>query len=1237
MSSCGWLVILGQVLLVLCSKAQTLETNTYCVSERSCNTTLSDSCTLCQPLMWFVNETQTIPNNSMIVFLPGNHSLNSRKEQHNAVLNFFNKENLTLKGIGIKKEVSTVVCSGRQSGFSFQSSSNIAVSNLRFQDCGARMTNNFYGCIFFDFSHSVTISNVSVNGCKGFGIHTNNVYGSMMIQHSNFTGSKSGNAVFWFKRFNSTATYLDIYNSQFSDGTTKTQNATGINLIILRSGVKVFLKKLKLINNKGRFGGNLAIKFLDYARNMSKVSIEDCQIEGGHAQTSGGGMIVQFEKTWQSDSEVCKRHKNFNKNVVAVSNTTFTGNTAGGGGGGVLVTYHERPGTGCTIRHVKFKGCNFTNNTAKRGSALEVSKHKIPMHVVHNSPQFSVTLHECLIKNNYLAQNGDQSNEEGIAEIFSVEKLVIVNSTFINNNGTALMLVGSGVQFYDETVFENNSAEYGGAIKLCDSSVMYFNNHSRVKLLNNSAHSAGGAIYARNQCLQETPPCFFQMSFSLPNNPPFIEDMAEGILYFKSNRAGIAGKAIYGGSVDNCFTDTELRLNSSSNASFYNSLDLFHQIFSFMNEESSLVTSDPYGVCLCDETTIKTNCTHRQLHLPLFAGEFFTVHVSAVGQTNGSVPSKILIDYGQNNSFRVQKLGRESQPYVLCHTLTLAILPEKNISNVTFKLGVLQTNAVSESSNYYRIPKLTVNVEIHPCPFLFELNKTNSCNCPQHLKNNGIECEINTEAVIRTALAIKNKVWIGCTYTENATDDKCKTVSMSKSCQQDRCSDNAVFTRSNLSEICVEGREGRMCGKCKPEYSLSLGPLNCLPTERNCSIWWTVLLSLFFILSGILLVCFLAIFNLTVSEGTINGLLFYANCIHANQDAFYESSVSFSRVFISWLNLDFGFPVCLYSGMTAYQKVWLELGFLLYLFLLGVLIVCLSRKFIWFTRLTGRSVVPVLSTIILIAHPKLVRNCIKVWQCHNGDYWSSDHFTPLMWQSDETIDCFSPKHLILFIVSILLFTVAFLYTLCLLFIQCLQRGSGWCVLRWVNKLRPFFDANTGPCRDHYRFWPGFLLSARLGIYAVIGSHTNLTEKVSVILGLCILIFFLACVSPHGVYKKWPLNLLEFSFVLNLGIATGPVALKNGHTFVISRISIAIAFFTFLLILVYHTYKKLRETKRWKKMVAKVQERRIKHRMAKRQTDAESVPTETSSLIRPGQGMPPVIKFTAPREPLLEDD
>ena len=1221
-----YLVLPACLYFILTSKASS---HMYCVSENgSCDPSLH--CVQCQPLMQFVN--QTILNDSTIVFLHGKHSLNS-SENTVARVNFLNKSNLTLVGLGSKKEPSTVVCRGGQSGFLFRYSTNITVRNLSLQGCGTKMPYSLYGGVFFIQSYDITLSQVSIKKGKGFGLDINNCCGNIAIEDSHFIGNENGNVVVWLKHCAEselTHTHIRINNSSLQDGFTQAERcyATGLFFRILRKGVDISLTILNVTNNTGQIGGNIGIQLVNFAQYTSHVTIENCHITGGHARDSGGGGLnLKIEKNFKGDSEGFKNYTQY-RAVLTVTNTTFARNKGDISGGGVWITYYERLGISSTIRQTEFKNCNFFENIAPRGGAIQVSKHRVSKHQIHNVPQFSVALTDCVISDNHLTNKTDQRNEDGIVELFSLDDFVITNSSFTNNKGTALMMVNSGVRFFNETVFENNSAQYGGALKLCESSIMYFDKHTRVKFRNNSARYAGGAIHAGNQCLQEAPPCFFQLSLKKSSRPPAIKELPNGILYFDGNQAGIAGHTIYGGSVDNCFTETPLRVSRKDHEeNFYHSLQLYRQIFEFSNSsksEVSHVTSDPYGVCLCDKVTsqILYNCTNRTITLQGYAGQNISLYVSAVGQMNGSIPSHLSIESGGN----VKRKNEYASSLPFCQEVVVAVYPEKDEENVDFKIGIFQTNAASENSNYYRFPKLKVNVTVKDCPFPFKLNAKNTCDCPEPLREHyATRCDINTETIKRPSDSLE---WVG--YLHNRT-----VFAASKKCKKDRCKQGgSPMNIHNLSEVCMEGREGRICGKCKPDYSLSLGPLNCVSTEYNCSAWKFLMLLLVFFIAGILLVSFLAIFNLTVTEGTINGLLFYANCIHANRDSVFGTSHGRFNVFISWLNLDFGFSICFYSGMTAYQKFWLELGFLFYLLLLGVLIVCLSRRSIWFTRVTSRNMVPVLSTLLLIAYPKLVGTSIKVWKCRNKKYWSSDNSTPWIWHSDETIDCFAWKHLILFIVSILLFAVAFLYTLCLLFIQCLQRGSGWCVLRWVNKLRPFFEANTGPCRDHYRFWPGFLLFARLGLYIAFWPITDSRQRSYVLFGLCIFIFFLACVSPNGVYKKWPLNLLEFSFFLNLCITAGAVAEKHPFNYAFGYTSMSIAAFTFLLILIYHTYKRLRENRKWKRMVTKIPQAKFISRIAQ---EVEGSLSENSPLISPDQRKPLSIQCNGPREPLLEDN
>jgi len=100
-----------------------------------------------------------------------------------------------------------------------------------------------------------------------------------------------------------------------------------------------------------------------------------------------------------------------------------------------------------------------------------------------------------------------------------------------------------------------------------------------------------------------------------------------------------------------------------------------------------------------------------------------------------------------------------------------------------------------------------------------------------------------------------------------------------------------------------------------------------------CSNWWLFLIPLF-AFAGIALVFLLTVFNLTISIGTINGLIFYANIVRANTAVFFPptktTAVIIPNVFMAWLNLDLGIDVCFYHGLDTFAKTWLQLVFPVY-------------------------------------------------------------------------------------------------------------------------------------------------------------------------------------------------------------------------------------------------------------------------------------------------------------------
>ena len=370
---------------------------------------------------------------------------------------------------------------------------------------------------------------------------------------------------------------------------------------------------------------------------------------------------------------------------------------------------------------------------------------------------------------------------------------------------------------------------------------------------------------------------------------------------------------------------------------------------------------------------------------------------------------------------------------------------------------------------------------------------------------------------------------------------------------------------------CANNRSGILCGKCQPVLSQVLGSSNC----KKCSNLWLFLL-LPFALAGVALVAFLMVLSLTVSSGTINGLIFYANIVRANNAIFFpdHNANTFLSWFIAWLNLDLGIGTCFYSGLTAYDKTWLQFAFPVYIWLLVVVIIISSRSFIRVARLCRvENSVQVLATLFFLSYAKLLRVTITVFQpAHLLNLASNTK--EIVWNYDGNIDYLQGKHIPLFMTALLFFVLFFIpYTFILAGVQVLQRFSHHKPFIWVNKFKPLLDAYTGPYKDKHRYWIGFLLFVHIALYLLIYTDTSGNSALQ-LLGIILVVFFLFAYLAFvgGVYKTWPLNLLEYSFFLNLAaLSAGTLycLTVESNTHAITQASVGFVFISTVLITLYH--------------------------------------------------------------------
>ena len=736
-------------------------------------------------------------------------------------------------------------------------------------------------------------------------------------------------------------------------------------------------------------------------------------------------------------------------------------------------------------------------------------------------------------------------------------------------------------------LFLANEGNDGGAMTLDGGSTIYLEANSNITFISNYAYNYGGAIYYVDEYTEdyaELNMCFYGiLSTEVLAERASLRDVLNYIdrtqfsIEFYNNTAQFAGAAIYGGSVDLCMFHVNFRVIENYDHRLYQAT-IFDRLFHFHQptQKLSLVSSNPTRVCLCTPGSFP-DCSITEYTMAAYPGETITIPAVAVGQRFGTVPSTVQSSFVSRSSSRLPALQYTQLVNVNCTDLMYTILSPPNRNEVV-KLKVEQCNIpqnmvieeavdsllVNNTLINLQFSELTVQIEVQPCPLGFVFNNNpHTCICHPKLQQHEINCSIDTQTIYRRSPLWINATFLNETYTQ---------ILVHNHCPFDYCSDeNIELNMEQPDEQCALSRSGVLCGSCQQNLSHVLGTSNC----KECSSHLLLLIPVF-IAAGIVLVVFLTLLNLTVSVGTINGLIFYANIVRANQAIFFPHGTNnaFLSIFIAWLNLDLGIETCFYSGLDAYAKTWLQFLFPLYIWTIVVLIIVSSHYSTTAAKLSGRNAVQVLATLFLLSYAKLLRITITALSFTLLEY--PDGSVKRIWLYDGNVDYLKGKHTALFVAALLLLLcISIPYTVALLFIQCLQYRSRYRILAWVRRLKPLFDAYTGPYKDKHRYWPGLLLVVRVVLFLVFSVNVFGDPAVSlltiIVTTFCIL-YFTSNYNFGGIHKNIVLNVIEYSFFLNLGILSSAIlftTLTGRDQTAVVYTSVAIAFATFMIITFYH--------------------------------------------------------------------
>ena len=691
------------------------------------------------------------------------------------------------------------------------------------------------------------------------------------------------------------------------------------------------------------------------------------------------------------------------------------------------------------------------------------------------------------------------------------------------------------VTIMNNLIFKNNTGVVGGGLAINDSSILILTSSANLEFIDNHASYKGGGIY-----VEET--THSDIILTAPNIP----------LTLINNTAGLVGGDMYGYYISpnsNPFNLTHTHISSTSN---------------------------PVWVCFCDPhaATSYENCIDASIQ-SIFPGQTLKFIVALFGY-----------DYFQSHA------PTDGTVLINNDTLLFQTYIPNTCSLIEYTPKLTQTGYQSYSVLFFPIPSTTMgnilNITIKECPIGFRLDKSQgSCTCSQSVSRDNVTCDINTLNITHNGL-----LWIGTYHTStpfNANETNPNACIINEDCLL-YCSPNPVTFKLNDTDTqCVGNRGQRMCGSCTEGYSLLMGSNKCGQCHNNyMMIAWIAL----FAVMGVLLVVLLIALNLTVSVGTLNGLLFYANIVKLYEPvSSRKGALPVLSQVISWINLDFGFEICFYNGMDSYAKQWLQFAFPFYLWIIIIIIIQLCRRYGKISRLMGSHAVPVLSTLTFLLYTKLVRTIVIVLhKCEVTLHCTNESVRSVsLWYEDPNVEYAKGKHAGLFGFALLV-TVFFVipYTLFLLLNHFYEKYfSNFKVLRkFLSLFKPIIDAYSGPMKDEYRFWPGLLLVARIPVLLTV---TFLKNQSRVLL-LAVAAFILSLSFIFGgVYRKKLNNIIEFWFLLNLCImASLSIAFTDESKVLIwYNTCLSVFIFSFILIVVYHLYLQLSHMKCYDALIKKL--------------------------------------------------
>ena len=1156
---------------------------------------------------WLCSDNIPLKNNLTLHLTQSNYIL------HNMTFCLIeNVSNLTLKGVGSdgKSSIKCQLQDDSTTGFGFVNISSVTLENLEFTGCGATITKSavaFFNdthphigykqkaLLVFNHCHNITIQHVNITNYIGYAIFMLNPLNSSLMNHvrvtmgttgaSDCTDSSmfgcAGSGIFvMFKDTQQTSSDMAPVNIILSHSYLELNfniipNVPPLTLIghdicslpmVGAGGLTVLFNQSFLArfssqsdncsHNFGTVTGNILVIFYNGMVN-SQLSLTDTDTFAGILLPSTnqiGGVCLTIISTLCQTCPFSSTKELPVWTPISLNNVYLhhcgVGTSAANEftyikyGGGVYLNIFEFCGARSIV--LLLKKVLLTRNYAyKSGSGV----YAFVTNSVLRDNTISIIIEDADIRH---------SHKGGVSyTLYSiVAGLTLINwnnvtfrgnNLFYGNDSPTIGAYNSNIHMTGQLLFIWNTGIMGAAIQLF-SSFLILHEPLIATFYYNNALLYGGAIYADNVVIPGHRRCVIQIN----SNKTDLHNI-NITLKFKGNIAGLAGNNIYATPLYNCsflylqhdkFKLVHFDWKSIVNFNTSNTL----------NNGLKPMSSQPVKICTChlnnNTNKLVKNCS--QLYaipnvINTFAGKTVIISLCAVDDSDTIVysPAVLSITNYHNKQDKLSENG-----LYLKQGQTLVPLSGSNCTqihyNVLSKLDELKHGRLNIAT-----PSWSAELYVHPCPMGFML-KGDECVCDSFIvdMSPSTKCNITT-----TTITIYSGQWLGHISSENKSK-----LGFASVCPPGNCkTDTLLFNVTDPFSICESNKMGILCSQCQHNMSVVFGSTECRP----CSDLWLITI-VGYALSGLLLVAIMLALPLTISEGPLAGIIIAMNITSVSTIDYLDSNNWFvytARVFVSLMNLNLGFPMCLYNGMTPTVKTAIQFVYPVYLWVLVIGFIVFSH---YSTRISNRTAsysVQVLASLIHLSFSKVLITCIDI--IAYVPVHTAQEGTVVVWYGDGNVEYLSsPKHIALFtvaVISLLLYIVPYI-----LFVTLGRYCMKW---RCVNKyLRPFLEAFQGPYKQGQGYWYGVRMIAVVYVYlmwAVFrGYNLNIMffMQVTPVIMLCII---------QASLKSFRSSMLSYvdTFCLVLSICQIQSALVfGGRYYLLSFVMASFNYITLILLM-----------------------------------------------------------------------